>query len=430
MKRFLWLALLLLSLLAFGCAHKGGKGDDDIADDEADDSGDDDAGPPCDYAAHDPLIVQGKADLGASRIEEGYAAFHDALALCPESVDARMGLALSCQLQLERQMYSMIQYVIEVVPNFGWKQSKSFGSVIQAILLDHLYPKSLEMLGHARAVQGAPAGWGFFIEKYPFLVDGEFADRVIVDMGGRWDRSDARIIEAEAQAYAGFILWAGSYDLTFDWYWTQHGPDTSGMTLPEKIHAVTGWALDFVGDPNYPMFLLLRGDMGKGFLTQSGLAWGAALTGIPEALAMVRAETGDQSRDVSAYVDENGDGRWNEGEPYRLPYVGTLNPGQELFFEGLLALFKAVGESAWDTGPNDVDPANPNQILLSDLNFILTALGVEPILPEVGFSIGPYFNDPKPEALKEFLRTWLRFFYGATTPGDAATSPLDAEATR
>jgi hypothetical protein len=418
MTRLHWL-FPLLALVAVACG--GGDDDDDdltdddVSDDDAWGDDDDDSGPSCDFAVHDPLIADGKAALGESRVADGYADFAAALAQCPESVDARMGLALACQLELERKMYAMIEYVVSVAPNFGWKD-KSMGSVLQAVLLTDLYPKALEMAGHARAVQAAPPGWSFYQAPYPFIVDGEFTDRVWVDMSGEWDASDARMIEAEAEFYAGLILSIGSYDLTLDWYWTQHMPDLDGLDLLGKLHALTGWALAVVEDPNYPMFLLVRGDLGKGFLHDAGLAWGAAGTGFADAVDRMRAETDDQRDDVAGYVDENGDGTWNEGEVFHLPLIGVLTPDQDLVWQGLVALALSFGESAWDTGPSDVDPENPNELLLSDLNFLLTAFGLEPILPPFGKSLGPHFYDPRPEQLKEAARGLLRFLYGASAP--------------
>ena len=411
---------LAISLSVVGCCKPDD--DDDSGDDDAGDDDDDTEPTGCDWAIHDPLIASGKELLGNGQATEGYEAFADALTVCEDSVDARMGLALACQMQLEREVYILIDFLLSVIPEAN--DDKSFGSTLQTTLLNHLFPKALEMLGHAKAVRAAPVGWSFYLEKYPFMVEGEFEDRVILDMGGEWDHADAVIMEAEAEFYSSLILSACSYDLTLDWYWVKHFPDV-GMTNPldpaqwlALIHGVTGWLLDVIDDVNYPTFLLLRGELGVQFMTDAGYSTGSWLTLLNEAAGMMLLETDDQTDDVSGYVDENQNGQWDEGETYKLPYIGRMTTDQNLVWLGLIDVALSAGYSAWDGGEMDVDPEVENEVLLSEFNFFLEALGLEAILPPIGFNIGPKYNDPQPEQLKESLRNLSRFLYGATEPAD------------
>ncbi len=404
MKRFRWLAIILaigLALVVYAC------GEDD---DDGGGNADNEAYQSCDWEIHDPLIVAGKMHLGEGRIDEAYLAFRDAWETCPGSVDARMGLALTCQLELERRMYAMIDYLLSVYPE---ATGKSFFSTLQSVLFNQMLPKAQEMLEHGRFVQSAPANWSFYIDRYPFIVQGEFEDRVIVDMGGEWDLADAVMIEAGAEFYTALIYTLCAYDLTLDWYWVQHMPDISGMEIPEALRAILGWCLNVLEDPNYPMFMILKGEVGLRYLARAGLSWGSTFTLVATSAALMLLETDDQTDDVMGYVDENGNGRWDEGEPYKLPHIGGMTPDQNRNWLGMLSVALSLGYSAWDAGPLDVDPYNPNKVSLWEFNFLLEALGLEPVLPDIRFNLGPFFNFPKHDQLKQIMLFVIRLLYEA-----------------
>lgn len=380
---------------------------------------------PCDWETHDPLIVAGKAHMGASEVYEGYEAFADAWAVCPDSADARMGLALSCQLEMERSFYAIVEAFMGNF--FGSPASKrsaapgarSIGTIVQSLLLNHFLPKVEELLCHARGVQEAPPGWSFYVEPYPFMVEGEFVDRVIIDMSGEWDHSDALILEAEAELYRGLIHFLCAFDFTLDGYWTMHMPDAGGDPV-EAIHNVAEWFLNVLDDPNYPDLLTLQGAAGAEHMRLAGLSWGRMYLKFHEGTAAMLAETDDPSDDVSGYVDQNGNGRWDEGEPFFIPYIGALSEDQNWFFTELLDLFLSFGRSTLDGTDLDVHPQVPDVVWLSELNFVLQALGLAPVLPPLPINFGPYYTNPNPCGVKEALRAIAQFLYDVTAPGGEA----------
>jgi len=406
---FLLMAILSFGLLVAGCGE-----DDDDDDGGDDDTDDDDSESSCDWSAHDPLIARGKEHLGRSEIYLGYEAFAEAWRLCPDSVDARTGLALACQLEMERAVYEAILWYL-TNPVTPTDEEKSTGSILQALLQNHFLPKVEELLVHAQAIRQAPETWSFYIDSYPFIVEGELVDRVIVDMGGEWDHADGIMMEAGAEFYRGMIHLICAYDLTTDKEWIDLLPELSG-DLMEVIHAMTGWVLMILNDPEYPQFLTLKPGSGTMDLALAGLSFGSMYALIHEGASLMLTETDDQADDVSGYHDANHNGKWDTGEPYRLPYIGVLSNDQNITWLEIVELSLATGYSTWDGSGLDVHPGSPDLVWLDEYNFLLEAVGFPGILPPIPFSFGPFYYDQYGTELKESLRVLLQYLYEYTEP--------------
>jgi hypothetical protein len=386
--------------------------DDTGSDDDDDDDDNDDTTPACDFALHDPLIEAGKEHLGLNRIYEGYEAFDEARTLCPDSVDARMGLALSCQLELERSAYEAIRWYLA---NFGKSSgSKSVGSILQSLLENHFRPKALEFLDHAQAVRAAPTDWSFYIEAYPFVIPEDISEEVIVDLGGEWDKADGLLMEAEAEAYLGIGYFLCAHDLTTDGDWGFSIPDFTGTPI-ENIHETAEWLLLIFNDPGYPQFLTLTSG-GAADVAEAGSAWGAMYLHLNEAFTAMLEETDDQADDLFGYVDENANNAYDEGEPLRLPYFGQLDPPEDQALKGFVEVAIPLAYTTWDTGPFDVHPARPDYIWFSQFNFLLEAYGLPRILPPIPFRFGPLYYNAGATTLKDALRSIMTLLYDWTTP--------------
>lgn len=441
MKRLAWLWILLLALLMLGGAGCGcgdddddddsappadddddTADDDDATDDDAaddddddDDDNDDDAVPECDWETHDPLIVAGKEHLENSEIYEAYEAFDDAWDLCPDSIDARFGIALTNQLELERQIYALLEYALTnpLTPKGG--SDKGFGSLMQSLIMHYWLPKADEMLMHAESVRAAPANWSFYIETYPFVVEGQFEDTVIMDLGGEWDHGDAIQLEAEAQFYRGLFFTLCAYDLTMDYGWLTGFPDLTG-TLVEQIHTIATWFLTVLNDPLYESSFTLLDDVGAERIHNAGLAFGSFFVLMNEASEVMLLETDDQEDDLTGYHDRNGNFQWDEGEPYKLPYVGYLTDDQNGLWVRLVALFLQMGYSTWNGGELDVHPNRPDWVWLSEFSFLLRMIGLDWWLPPIPMDLGGMFYDQGDSDLKDTLRTVAMLIYVLTQP--------------
>lgn len=393
--------------------HDDDTADDDDDDDIADDD-DDDVSPQCDWAAHDQLIVAGKAHLGESEIYEGYEAFQDALDTCPDSIDAHMGLALALQLELERQVYEFIRYVLSnpITPK---GDDKGFGSLMQSMMLEILIPKAEEMMAHAELVSEAPANWSFYIEKYPFLVEGQFTDIVHIDLGGEWDHADVTWLMAQAQFYRGAFYFLCSYDLTIDYGWLTTFPALSG-TPKEMLHDLTGWILGILNDLDYQQSLTLYQGVGSERMTEAGLAFGWFYKLLAEGSNMMLFETDDQEDDVSGYHDLNGNWQWDQGEYHKLPWMGYLTEGQQQLWDGLMSAAVSAGYSTWNGSELDVNPNRPDWFWLNELNPILVALSLQPVLPPIPIDFGDFYYNQGQTQVKDSLRTLIMILYVLTSP--------------
>ena len=387
-------------------------GDDDDDDDDDDNDDNDDDTTFCDWDVHDPLIVAGKDHLGQSEIYEGYEAFADAWSACPDSIDARMGLALACQLDLERAVAEVVRYLMT---NPITPKDKGLGSIVQSFLKYHFLPKVQEFYGHAQAVRQAPADWSFWIDSYPFLVDGEFPDRVAIDMGGEWDHADAMMMEAFARLFEGMIRFLCAYDLTFDYGWMTGFPDLIG-TPTQNIHAAAAWALGVLDDPLYPQFLTLLDDGGAQSVAEAGLAWGAMYLLIKEAADAMLTETDDQDDDLSGYADRNSNGQWDQGEPFKLPHIGYMTDDQNWVWIELIEVAVSAGYSTWDGSALDVHPNWPDLVWLSELNFLLEMIGLQPALPPIPFNFGPFYYGQSQTEFKQMIRGVIQFLFNWSAP--------------
>ena len=387
--------------------------DDDNDDDnnDNDDNDDNDDVTQCDWSTHDPLIVLGKEHLGVGEYYEGYEAFNDAWGICPDSRDARMGLALAIQMELERLTYAGVEYILTnpLTPK------KGFGSVLQSMMQYTILPRVDEMREHIQAVQlAAPLDYSFYIETYPFIVQGEFEDRVIADLGGEWDLADTVMVEAVADFYSGLIHFLCAFDLTMDYAWLTEFPGLSG-TIIEQLHTVANWSLEILNDLNYPQFLtLLPGGEGDEHLAQAGLAWGSMYYQVKQAAVLMLKETDDQDDDVSGYLDRNGNNQWDPGEPYKVPYVGYLNNGQNQTWIQLTDLSLSTALSTWDGSEKDIWPYMPNYVWLNEFTFLVQAIGLPWWLPPVPINFGPFYYNPSPTGMKDGLRTIAMILYVLT----------------
>jgi len=430
----LWIVLLAALLLAAGCGCGFEDDDDDDdapglpiydspdddADDDADDDVDDDTADDdtdeCDWATHDPFIVQGKEELSAGRPNPAYDAFADALKVCPDSADAMMGMLISDALWFTKWVKTWIDYL-----SSDWwlpadKDQKSALSVLQKVIRYSMLPVDEEMIDLAGRLKAHHPEVRFFLESLPMVAEG---DHVVLQMGGEWDIADVGNLEAYARFwdFIGRLLLA--FDLSFYWPDLAQAPSPPPeATILELIHHYSGLILDILANEDYPDFLtLLPG--GDEDLSTAAINMGLACRGLPASLPAIQAETDPQEDDVMGYVDENGNGVWDEGENYTLPYFGELNDGQNDFILNFMNVSDKLGRAFLNGGPEDPQPLLPNWFWLPDLDFLLDfAELLDPDLsfPPIAVPIGFWFYHPSEDGIRNVVQIVAQFLFDNTMP--------------
>jgi len=390
--------------------------DDTTPDDDDTTPGDDDTADICDWEAHDPWIVQGKEHLAAGEAEEAYDAFFEAYVLCPEVPDAKLGIILA-----DVQYYlSWFNYWINFLLNFNPAPhedgAKSIGTVIQEIIREYLMPINDEMFAMADDLMENHTDLRFYIEELPMWMDG---DEVVIEMGGEWDIADVQNLKSFTRVLEALEQFLISFDLTFNYYTFSHWPQPgSGWSIEQIIHSYSELILELLADPDYPdLFTFLDG--GEDHFAESATQFGLGCLDMVTAFDMALDEIDLQQDDVLGYVDANGNGQWDEGENYILPYFGPLSEPLQITIENLLILAEDLGGAMLDTGPEDVHPNLPDWFLLSNLNFILEYLDLLIYgfrLPPIPVPVGYWFYHPLDDGLRSIVGAVAQLLYDNTTP--------------
>ncbi len=394
--------------------------DDDI-DDDVDDDVDDDTAPECDWISHDPLIIEGKALLGAYDPEGGYDKFIRALEICPDSADAMYGIMLSdVQLYLT-WLNDWIGFFAGFDPSPHRGEEKSIGTVIQTLIRHYMMPINEEIFTYGEILLSRPSEARFFLDEFPMWYD---EDHVLIEMPGEWDAADVHDLVAFAHFMEGLEQLLISFDFTFNYNTYSDWPlPGEGATIEETIHSYSGLILELLADPDYPDFLNFLSD-GQEHLTESGVNFGFGFMGMIEAFSAALLEIDNQEDDVLGYIDANGNGHWDEGEMYRVPYLGDLAPEMNGVVLDLLALLENLGGAFLDGGPEDLRPLRPDWFLLSKLNFIMEIADLawyefigHPIrFLDIPIPIGFLFYDPFDDGLRTSAGTIAQVLYDATAP--------------
>lgn len=396
--------------------------DDDDDDDDDDDNDDNDDDVVCDYASYDPLIDEGNQLLSAGDNEAAYGAYHEALDLCPDEPDAKMGLLISDTQWYLQFIYRLIDYIINFPVTADKTDPKSIASIFQELIREQMLPVTDEMIALADDLRANHPKARFFIDPLPMLlVDGH----AVLEMAGEWDLADFDNVKAFAQILEGLWYFLITYDLRFDLTIIFNAEPPASPTTEELIHFYAGLLLEVLADPNYPDFLTFLDD-GEANLETSALQAGRGLIGVVTAFYSMREETDPQEDDIAGYVDENGNGQWDEGEPFKVPYFGDLWPEGNVFFEDLFYLMNDLGEAFLDTGPEDVHPAKPDWFMLSDVNFILEFFDVFVpgiALPDLSVPIGRFFYSPPDDGLRGVVQTVAQLLYDLTAPDETEVLP-------
>jgi hypothetical protein len=414
---FAILAMILLLFASCSCNEDDDGSDnpsadvlDDDDDDDDDDSpldDDDDAVQTCDHSVYDPLIVQGKQSLSSVDSQDGYASFASALLVCPDKADAKIGMLIA-----QAQWLSF--WLADAIEN---PPVKGVTEDLQTLFDQELLPVSAEMLTLADDLLTNHQNARFYVAPLPFVID---EGHLLFDLGGEWDIHDIANAKSYARLWEGVGRFLIAFNLPFDEALFANNPPPAAGTLFDTLHHYTGLFLDMYDDPAYSDFLTLA-ENGSQNLADAATHLGLGFSEIKTNFMAMRTETDSQYDDIAGYVDANENGQWDEGETFKVPYLGELPVGTNSTIVDLFDLLEKLGYAFLDTGPEDPHRLLPDWFNLAEFNFILEYTDVidpdNPIrLPSIPIPIGRWFYNVDEAGWKPFTEHLLRFINGVTAP--------------
>ena len=296
-------------------------------------------------------------------------------------------------------------------------QTKGIGTDLQDQFEQEILPITAEMFSLADDLVENHPQMRFFINPLPlWIIDGH----VVLEMSGEWDVFDAANAKTFARAFEGAGRFLLAYDLAYDDQLFIDNPVPPDATSPEAMHHLCGLLLQMFADPTWGSFLTLQSGM-EDSLAQAGVNFGLALLELKSNFYAMRGEVDLQDDDIAGYTDANGNGQWDEGETFRVPYFGPLTYEMNLMIVDLFDLGEAMGVAMLDRGPEDIHPYWPDWFYLSELNMILEYFDVidptQPIrLPAIPLPVGRFFYKPTPNGLRNATEWIVQWMYNATAP--------------
>ncbi|MCC6159128.1 MAG: hypothetical protein IT350_13855 [Deltaproteobacteria bacterium] len=387
--------------------------DDDATDDDTDDDADDDTQPDDDTGDDDTIdpSVQELLDSGRDwlKIGEGDKArvdFGAALDIDPDVVEAQYGMVLGNLLRHFDIVSILYDYIDSL--GYGGPVGKADGpdnwldNILNDLLTGLLYDRSDELVTYAEMAQQDDDPT-YMIDAMPVILHFER----VADLRTEFDRAELNGASGFARVFSGLFRHLTAVSLDVDISYAFVIMDVVDRPWPQEdiLGAIVNVLLDMVNDPNYPNFLTMPPE-NVDELRMAGMSVGDGCDDFLSAWAAIEAESDDQSDDVIAFNDWSGDGMWNFGEPLIVPGVGELTAEQMELAYGIRTMIEDLRNSFWDYTIKDVDPTEPNPFPLADLNPILRALGIPPLIPDLGITrvdFGKTYVDPGYDEFKQTL---------------------------
>jgi D-arabinan exo alpha-(1,3)/(1,5)-arabinofuranosidase (non-reducing end) len=404
LRRFVWLALFLLMLPAFGCTceddESSDSGSDDNADDDDeaddDDTDDDDDSLPVPLCPEDEMAT-GKVFLGQGNGDAARAVFFAVVDDYPECTDAHFGVALADQLRLYNVIDELLGYLFD--PFDEEKGTVDAGAIVVDYLENLIEPMVAET-SEQLAFCLEDESFEFELEWLPL----ELLGLEFLVYTGQYDHGDVLLQSAEFMLLQAAIDTILSVDLGFDFeIILDHATAWGGMDMISIVIDVIDMVIELLEDPDFPNFLALR-EEGYERMPRAGLGMGHAMDLYFQTIDEIRAEPQDESHDVTGYSDRNGNGTCDpdefiHGVFYSLP--------SDLHLE-LQQVELALRNSYWDGTVLDIDQDNPNPFVLDQLNPILRYFGWPALIPALKIDFGDIYANPEPAGIRDPLTKILK----------------------
>jgi hypothetical protein len=416
-----WLCLLCLGLTLTGCGcgddddDSNGAGPDDDDNGIDDDSPDDDAGDDDDDDDDDTpwppneLIEEGKRWLALGDGDRADLYFRQALEQVPDHPEANYGLVIGNAMHGLDLVGIILDYVYSVLDNGGPVKADPDN------LLDNFFAQALDGLiysGGSEQLEYAEIclenGYAFQQDDaIPIIIHFEH----LADVSGQFDEAELHAAVVPTLLLWGLVEHIDAISLDCDYTQAYLLAQLNWNDLMAALKEAIPILIGLIDDPAYPDFLTLPAE-NVPQMKDAGLRIAESLEQFRLIFPAIESEAGaDQATDVFGYDDLNGNDQYDEGEPYRIPELGSLNAGQMATVNALRYAAVKLRDSFWDYTEFDVDPDAPNPFRLSYLNPLLQAFGLPALIPDWPFlqiDFGAFYADPGADGLKQLLLQILR----------------------
>jgi hypothetical protein len=383
-------------------------------------------------------------------------AFTAALGLSPTCAEAKYGLLISRNLQFVSLIDELVTFIAgasaQSAPDDGLArqalaESVPLGDYIQEFLgesADVWYVVCEQMYNELLAEPDP------FFEHDGFTMD--LQGLIAFHFGGRLDKTDLQFFGLMNSLVRAVVDIAMGHDLNFDFFGLEIPAieinldnldelDLDAIAdLIEQLQPIIDLLEDLLTDPEYPDFLLLKGEEGAPRMQSAGIELGQMFYRLHLLIEAAYRETGAVAPDTVHYVDVNHNGRGDRGgDPLYLPGLGILEAD---LVNGLDTLSTLSATAFWDTTKFDVYPAQENPFYLAFANDLLVALdilpfvidkelladlleglGIDPsflsdefeiVIPEIPYilpiDVGPWFAQPSPTGVRDLLWNLIELY--------------------
>jgi len=387
--------------------------DDDGAADDDDGPGDDDTWWNDDDNDTSPspndLVEEGKLWLHYGDGDRADLYFRQALETVPDHPEANYGVVIGRGLRI-LDVFSIIVDYVESFLDYGGPvkgdPDNLLDNLVEQFLSGFVYAPASEQYEFAQRC--LDEGYTFHQEdSIPIIIHFE----LLAEMAGQFDEPELHAFLVQSLLLWGLLehLDAISLDIDITYFFGLAELDFSG-----DLWGALGTTVDILlaafTDPQFPDFFTLP-EANVPQFQQAGLRLADGLNELLLTFEAIEYERGDQTDDVLGYVDKNHNGRFEDGEPYKMP---GLDPFDDQAMDVVAALRYAAEEmrdSLWDDTEFDLNPQTRDPFHLSALNPLLAALDLPPLIPDwpmFTLDLGAMYAAPGHDEFKKTVITILR----------------------
>ena len=351
------------------------------------------------------LLAQGKHEL---MVNDGYGAaetFGQAQALDKDSLDAGFGLFLAQLMEFP----NFIDQIISTINGLSFAYSDPSDEPAADPIHDYLLEYIVGQIENNETLYAELADgpdFDFQLQSYDIQID----ESPLLEFGGEFDQIDLQFFSALNALVDGLLNFILALDLRFDPTVLQFDLEADLGTF-ETIDMIVDLLDALLSSPSYPTFLALAEDGGVTYMQATGIDFGNAFIRLESAFDGLKLKHGSRSDHQFGYVDENGDGIYDPlTDQVFIGETVTLEPDQAIAIRNLCAKLAAA---FYEGSLSDIDPHAVNLFWLSDLDELLTAFDILPIilgplsitgLPgAIGINLGELFADPDPNGVRDVL---------------------------
>ena len=350
-------------------------------------------------------MAEGKKWLQAGEGDKARLSFLSALDLAPQNREAVYGTLVADGLHTIDVFGILFDYIKSVfvyggpVKSLESQDPDSWINPILETMLNGLFLEHVEELVLYSELCEPFPDCSFRLDGIPIFITLE----QVATLGTEFDLSEIHAFKAFSLILDGLLRHALVLDLDFDigLAFLLAEIDFDSLEILEIVAAVVNLLLQMIEDPGHPGFLAMD-EYGAEQFRHSGLHLGLGFDAFLRTFAAIEDETDPQEDDVMGYVDENENGRYDTGEPFRIPHFGVLDEEGLAWLQALSGLAASLRDSYFDETEYDPDPETRAPFQLSTLNPVLELLGLPGFMPQgLEIDFGHCYANPNTTGLKD-----------------------------